>query len=135
MNPPSEDMRDILLESDAGLDLVYATNLFVNLEPDRGGVLDKVVTIYDTGGAEPDTERTLEYPTVMIRGRGDIGNYGGIYTLLESIKNELHGTANKTINGARYIGIWLTSDIFFIGYDEKKRPIVTINLRIQRTTA
>lgn len=133
MNPPSEDIKDILLESDAGLDLTYGTNLFVNHEPDRVGIQNEVITIYDTGGAEPDTQHVYEYPTIMIRGRGDIRNYSSIYTLLESIKNELHGTANKTINSARYIGIWLSSDIFFVGYDERSRPILTINFRIQRT--
>ena len=134
MNSPSEDIKDILLESDAGLDLVFGTSLFYSKEPDSG-VVDKIVTIYDTGGDEPAANYTYEFPNIQVKIRGDVLKYKEAYSLLNDIKNELHGTHNKTINGARYVGIWASSDIISLGYDEENRPELTINFRMQRTTA
>ncbi len=135
MNSPSEDITDILLESDAGLDLVFGKSLFFSKEPDDKNTQDKVVTVYDTGGDEPVAQYFYEYPNVQIRIRGDKFKYKEAYSLLNSIKNELHGTNNKTINGARYVGIWASSDIISLGYDEENRPILTVNFRLQRTIA
>ena len=133
MNPPSEDIKDILLESDAGLDLVYGTSLFYSKEPDGTDIADKIVTVLDSGGDEPAVQYSYEYPSVQVRVRGDKFKYGDAYALINSIKNELHGTYNKTINGARYIGIWASSDILPLGYDEENRPIFTVNFRLHRT--
>ena len=108
--------------------------MFVGQEPDGGGVADKVVSIFDTGGGQPDTKRTLKLPTIMIKIRGDVFGYQAGYTLAELIVTTLHAVENTTVNSTRYIYIIAQSDINFLGYDKSNRPMWTINFRIMRTS-
>ena len=61
MNAPSQDIKDLLEASSATTGLIFGRTLFVGQEPDGGGVADKVVSIFDTGGGQPDTKRTLNF--------------------------------------------------------------------------
>ena len=132
MNPVSEDVKDMLLDSASGLSLVFATDLFIAVEPDKP---DLCVTVFDTGGKMPDhTIHRLDYPTIQVRIRGDEGGYMAAYALAEDIKEYLRGVHGETWNTTKYIGIWAMSDIIPLGLDEKKRPRFTINFYVQRTT-
>lgn len=133
MNSPSEDLKDILEASSAGTGLIFGTDLFVSHEPDGGGVADKVVTVYDTGGGQPDTKRNIKNPTVQVRVRGDVFGYQAGYSLAETVFDVLHTVLNTTVNSTRYIQIIATSDINFLGFDDNKRPMWTINFSIIRT--
>lgn len=132
MNAPSEDIKDLLEVSATGL--VFATDLFVSQEPDTGEVLDRVVTIYDTGGGQPDTKESIKTPTIMIKVRGNKFGYQNGYALAELVVTTLHGVVNTTVNSTRYIHIIAQSDINFLGYDKFNRPLFTVNFRIMRTS-
>jgi len=134
MNAPSQDIKDLLEASSATTGLIFGSTLFVGQEPDGGGVADKVVSIFDTGGGQPDTKRTLKLPTIMIKIRGDVFGYQAGYTLAELIVTTLHAVENTTVNSTRYIYIIAQSDINFLGYDKSNRPMWTINFRIMRTS-
>lgn len=131
MNPPSEDIKDILAAASA-LALTFATDLFVSEMP---ATPDLCVTIYDTGGFDPDVNFVYDRPTVQIRVRGDRGEYLVAHGLAQTIRDLLSGEHNYTINGARYIAIWAQGDIISVGYDDNHRPILTINFRLHRTNA
>ena len=131
MNAPSEDIKDILA-STSSLALTYATDLFIGEMPTSP---NQCVCVYDTGGQEPDVDRIYEKPTIQIRVRGERGAYRTTQELTQACRDVLHGTANYTINSARYIGIWCNSDVMFIGMDDNSRPLFTVNFRIHRTTA
>lgn len=131
MNPPSEDIKDILEET-SSLGLTFATDLFISEMPDSP---DECVCVYDTGGEAAWPDYTYEKPTVQVRVRGEKGQYRSAHLLAQGIRDTLNGTANDTRNGARYIGIWDVSDVLFVGYDDNRRPLLTLNFRIQRTTA
>ena len=131
MNPPSQDIKDILAAS-SSLALTFATDLFVSEIPDTP---DECVCVIDTGGFEPEANFNYERPTVQVRVRGAKGDYVNAHNLAQSVRDELHGLANHTINAARYIGIWCESDIMSLGYDKNHRPMLSVNFRIHRTEA
>ena len=130
MNSPSEDVKDILENAGVG---TLANDLFVGKEPIADQTQDAVVTIYDTGGSAPEVAASIGHPSVMVRIRGAKGGYREAYTKAESVKTALHGLNNESWGSARYIQILAQSDILFNGFDEKDRPIFTINFSIQRT--
>ncbi len=131
MNAPSEDIKDYLIVVSA-LALDYATDLFISQMPDTP---DACTCIYDTGGLLAEPNISYERPTFQIRVRGARGGYQIAYDLAQAIKIELNGLANTTLGISRYIGVWLDSDIIFVGYDEKDRPLLSINFRAHRTDA
>ncbi len=127
MNSPSEDIKDILEQSSVG---TLATDLFISKEPDSP---DACVTIFDTSGQDPATWANLDYPSVQVKVRGERYEYLNAWAKGKEVKDALHGLTNETWNGTRYIQIVQEGDIFFLGYDGKQRPLLTLNFSIQRT--
>ena len=131
MNSPAEDVSAILALSSSATGLAEGTDLFISREPTTP---DAVVTVFDTGGFAPasSTERN-EFPTVQVRVRGRRMGYDIAYSTMNTIKGVLHKFKNTTINSTVYQGIWASSDIISLGYDDSDRPILTLNFRIHRT--
>jgi hypothetical protein len=127
MNSPSEDIKDMLVTAGLG---TFGTNLFIGLEPTTP---DICTTIYDTGGEPAEVDYNYERPTVMVRVRGAEGGYRAAHLVAQSIRDELNGKHNVTVNSARYVGIWMQTDVLAIGTDDNGRPLFTINFRIHRT--
>ena len=134
MNPPSEDLKDILLaEAGSSLALAYATNLYIGEVPVEND--GECVCLYDTGGEPPDAHVEYERPHVQVRVRGGKRDYLGAHSLAQGCRDALNGIYQYTINGARYIGIWCMGDIIFVAWDDENRPVFTVNFRIHRTGA
>jgi len=127
MNSPSEDVKDILED---GLSLVFGTDLFRTFEPEKP---DLCVTIYDTGGYDPQSNYVYEYPTITIRCRGNKFGYDEAYAILKDIQGALHDRHGETWNGTKYVGIWAVGDINPLGYDDSNRPLLSLNFRMHRT--
>ena len=134
MNPTSQDVKDMLAAQPA-LSLTFATDLFVSEMPDDPVVPDRCVAVHDTGGFAPEANYNYEKPTVQVQVRGARGGYRAAHQLMQAIRDEIHGDANVTWNGTRYIGIWAQGDILSLGYDEKQRPLLTLNYLLHRTPA
>ena len=132
MNSPSVDIKDMLASSAVGVG-TFNTDLFIGEEPTGVKTQDAVVTIFDTGGFAPEAMVDIHYPTVMVRIRGTKNGYLAAYTKAESIKTALHKLTKETWNSTLYIQILAQSDILFNGYDEKDRPVFSINFGIQRS--
>ena len=131
MNPPSEDVKDILESSVAATGLTFGTDLFISSLPDSP---DHCVGIYDTGGIEPEHNYTYFRPTfqITVRGKKQSG-YREAWKMAETVRNVLMAIHNETWNSTVYVGIWAQTDILFVGYDDNKRPLLTVNFRIHRT--
>jgi|19_taG_2_1085344.scaffolds.fasta_scaffold04549_5 hypothetical protein len=132
MNSPAVDISAILVLSASASGLTEGRDLFISRMP---SIPDAAVAIIDTGGFEPasSTERN-EYPTVQVMVRGTINTgYATAYSTMNTIKGVLHKFNNQTINSTLYQGIWASSDIISLGYDENDRPTLTLNFRIHRT--
>lgn len=131
MKAPSEDIKDIL-EGTSALALTFATDLFISEMPDRP---DDCVCVYDTPGEPPETGYVYHRPGLQIRVRGAKGAYLATHEFAQAIQAALHGLHDETWNGTRYVGIWATGGVLFVGYDDNHRPIFSINFRIHRTEA
>jgi len=136
MNPPSVDIKDILvadifLPFQIGLDMVLGTTLFLDQEPAKP---NKCVTIYDTGGFDRIPNVEYEQPTVQIRTRAAQGDFLIAYKLAKGISDLLHELTNETLDDSRIIAIWQMGDILRAGsLDDSDRPAFTANFRIHRT--
>jgi len=156
MNPPSKDIKDLLLAlSYAGMtvdtesifvdddtvlvdednlgtlsNLTFGSTLFIGREPNKP---DNCVTIFDTGAWPPSlglTSKGYEYPTIQIRVRNL--RYIDGWTIIEEIKNVLHGLAQQTMNGTLYSVVYCTSGPALLDYDEHNRVRFIINFNLQR---
>lgn len=127
MNPPSEDIKDMLVTAGLG---TFGEDLFIGFEPTDP---DICTTIYDSGGEPAEVDYNYERPNVNIRVRGAKGGYRAAQIVAQNIRDELNGKHNITVNAARYVGIWMQSDILTIGTDDNERPLFTTNFRIHRT--
>lgn len=130
MNPPSEDVKDMLEHSSSGLGLVFASDLFIDEMPETP---DAVVTVRDTGGFDSEANYTYERPTIQVRVRGTKNGYQAMYALAHAIQSFLHAKANETWNGTRYVGILKMGDILSLGRDDSQRPLCRVDFRIHRT--
>lgn len=129
----ADDIRTAL-EADSSLALELAVNLFVGEMPNTP---DECVCVYDSGGFDPvnaldsrSNETTIFKPTVQIRVRGNRGGYLLAFSLAREIRDALHGMTGYTVDGTRYLGIWAVADAQFIYFDDNKRPIFSINFRM-----
>jgi hypothetical protein len=130
MNCPAKDICS-MLEAESALGLVFATNLFVDVEP-----TDPVdcVTVYDVGGLPPmltmNAEEIYEYPSVQVRVRN--AKYDTGWALANDIKSLLHGRARETWGGALYSLIACSNGPLSIGQDENNRACLVLNFNLQR---
>jgi hypothetical protein len=135
MNPPSEDLKDELISSAVGVGEFAATSgwsVHISKMPDSP---DTCIALYDTGGFAPSPKWLEDYPTVQIRVRGTAGGYKAAWQKAIDARDALLGLPTTTLNNTIYQGVWVDSDVAFISYDDKNRPLFTCNLRISREPA
>ena len=130
MRSPALDIAELLESSEAGLNYVIGTNLFVDNAPHTIG---KCTTVIDVTGGSPALGYVYEYPSIQLFQRGDKHNYLGAYNTLHAARTYLHGLHGVTIGGSTYILIKVISDILSLGYDDNNRPLLSCNFRLHRT--
>lgn len=127
MTSPAEDFKSILLTAGVGsTDPATDWGVHVSKEPTSP---DRSITIYDTGGAEPNAKHLLDFNTVQIRVRGDKSDYQVTYQKTIDITSQLLGLPKQTVNGTVFSGVWAVGDIIFLKYDDNNRPIFVSNWR------
>lgn len=130
MNAPSKDIAELLETSDAGLNLIIATNLFIDTAP---STVDKCTTVIDAPGLSPELNYVYERVGLQILQRGKKFGYLDAYNTLQAIKLYLHGKNDITLSGTRYIIISAIGDILPLGNDDNNRPLLSCNFKIHRT--
>ena len=131
MNSCSRDIKD-MLEADSALGLVYADNLFIGREPAKPY---NCVIIFDTLGFAPDMmldNNSLGYerPSIQIRVRNI--DYMTGWSLIENIKESLHGRAQEPWNGTLYSVIYCSSGPAMLDWDNNDNVRFIINFNLQR---
>lgn len=133
MNASSKDIADYLESSAVGVGII-GTDIFMSAMPDSSNSNEGLcMAIFDVSGEAPQAGYVYEYPHLQVQVRGNKGEYFEAYDKAVEVRNALHGLTNKIINSTRYIGIWCLSDVAFISWDDKSRPLLTVNFRIHRT--
>jgi hypothetical protein len=125
---PADDLSDILETAN----LIGGSTGWLTQVGEEPTNPDKVVTLYDTGGPEPNPKNLQDFVRVQIRIRGNPNDYLATFLKAQQIKDELLGRPKATINSVVYVGIWMANEILFLGYDESRRPRFTCNWRIVR---
>lgn len=129
-SPTAVDIKDILVTAGVA---VFASPtgwaLAVSREPTTP---NQVITVYDSGGTDPNPKFLLDHPAVQVRIRGNVNDYLGTYSKAQQVKDTLLGLQRQTVNTTVYVGIWQIGDIQNLGFDDSNRPILVTNWRIAR---
>ena len=132
MNPISVDIKDMLV-NETSLNLTFATNLFIGMEPSQP---DSCVTIYDTGGGPYQlTFDNTPYYVNSFQVRVRDNSYLDGWARIHNIMTTLHGRGHVTINGALYELITCESGPSFLQRDEIDRMYFIANFETQRKEA
>lgn len=128
MTPAAEDLARYLGTVGVGTFAgVTGWGIYANDEPTSP---DNTITLYDTGGGEPDTEQLdLLRPTFQVRTRSKV--YAEAYNKQEQVRDILTGGRLDTTRSA-FVLIAMQSDIFPLGKDDNMRFILTANYRTIR---
>jgi hypothetical protein len=132
LNPASEDIKD-LLDAETNLGVTFGDSLFIGEIAETA--TRPAIGVYDIPGPERDLAVDIEHPNVQVRVEGQPGGYIEAHELLQTALTIVHGQHNITQGGARYLVIQVVSEIMFVHYDERQRPVFSAHLRTMRTTA
>jgi hypothetical protein len=124
INPPSEDIVDMLESSESGLTL---SPIYIAITPTTPS---DVVTVIDSGGMS-QMKYSMERPNIQILVRNKVYKTG--YNMIKNIKYYLDEKSNEVWNAARYISIRTRSEIGYVGMDPKNRYEFSLNFQIYRT--
>jgi hypothetical protein len=129
-NPPSVDIKDLLVAAEIG---TFAASsgwgIFIGEMPDKP---DTAITVYDTGGMDPNPAFAQDQPAVMVKVRTAPGDYLQGWARAHAIKNALLGLPSQTINGTRYVLCNMKGDINQLGRDESRRMAFSLNFQLIR---
>ena len=126
---PSESIKAIIITGLLGsATLTAAWAVYVSAEPPE--TPNAVITVYDTGGRDPDPKWKLDYPNVQIRVRGEKSAYSDAWIRTRKIRDLILGSNPQVIGQWRWESFLVVGDVNFIAYDQSRRPIFTINVRL-----
>lgn len=91
---------------------------------------NKVVSMYDSGGQEPNPRWAVDKPSIQAVIRGDVDDYGPTWLKARQVRDALLGLDSVTIGTDRWVSVTCMGDIGFIGYDDKDRPSFSVNFRL-----
>lgn len=130
MNPPTEDIKD-MLEASSSLGLVFGTNLFIGKEPDAP---NDCVSLFDTPGRAPQfTYQQGEdyfYPSIQIRVRSSEYLVG--WALVNDVKTYLHARTQERWGDSLYTVVACAQEPFLLDWDPNRRPRFVTNFNLQR---
>lgn len=121
--PVSEGVR-ALLATHVG---VSGWTLFTGIAPKTP---NKTILITDTGGLEANPRWSLDFPSLQVMVRGEVGGYLDTHKEASAVKDILLGLPPQDVNGDRWVSITMASDVAFLGVDETERPLFSINFRL-----
>jgi len=87
------------------------------------------IAVYDAPGEAPDPKWLLDYPYFQVMIRGEVDDYAGAYQKAKDVKDVLLGVNAQVVNNDRFDGIIGIGDIAFLKYDEKSRPLFSVNFK------
>lgn len=128
MNSPAHDIA--LYLDDMGVGVFGSASgwaIAVGAEP---ATPDDAITIYDTGGEDPDTDE-LDVDRTAIQVRVRSASYTGAYAKQDEIKDILILTQPIAADTS-LLRVMMTSDIMSLGRDDNNRHVLTSNYRTRR---
>lgn len=128
MSDPVVGIKDLLVAASVGtFGAASGWGIYIGKSPD---LPDTCVTIYAAGGASPNPKWLLDFPSVQIIIRGSEDGYVAARAKAQVIKDTLLGLPSQDLNGDRWVGVWQVGDITPMGFDQKQRPLFSLNYRL-----
>lgn len=90
---------------------------------------DQLVVFYDTGGQNPNPRWLVDFSHVMVQVRGAASDYGAAYSKIRDVRDCLLGLDSQDVGTNRLVSITCLGDISFLKYDDKERPLFSLNFR------
>lgn len=103
----------------------FGTNLFVGVMPDKP---NNCVVVIDSGGGEQDSVNAIDNCSIQIYSR--YSSYVIGYNLHNLIKASIQSIEPTIFDEEIIIGLWVKSNIAFLGRDESERSLFSSNYRV-----
>ena len=132
-NPPSVDIKDILVTASIGT-FGAASGWSIGIG-DEADSPDTRITILDRPGRDPSPKYLMDEPGIQIRVRTGAGDYVAGYAKALAIKDKILGLPSATHSTTLYVTVNMLGDIGYVGTDEKRRPVFSLNFLIRREPA
>ena len=91
---------------------------------------DKLIVFYDTGGNPPNPRWLVDFSHVMVHVRSSANDYGTAYAKMRDIRDCLLGLDSQDVGSDRLVSVTCLGDIAFLSYDDKERPLFSLNFRL-----
>ena len=125
---PVEHLADILVTAAVGARAAQSGwGIFVGKAPVKP---DSVITLYNTGGLNPNPKWLLDFPSIQTIVRGNINGGAGTYDKAREVRDTLLGCDPRTINGERLVSVLMISDIATLGFDDNNREMLSVNFSL-----
>ena len=126
MNMPADTLRALLINGSVEWDIYI---------DERPAEAKNVLTIYNTGGTEPtmlmgEKNKDIYHPTCLIQGVGL--SKAETYSKLDEVRQILNRASSFSEGDAIYCGIFVSSEINYIGKLDDDQCMYNINFRIIR---
>ncbi len=121
--PPSQGAKDLLAAHVVG----SGWDIQIGIMPDTP---NKVISIHDTGGQEPNPKWLLDFPTIQVMIRGEVSGYLATFVEAKAVKDLLLGVTSQDLNDDRWVSVTQNGDLGFIGRDDSMRPIFSVNFAL-----
>jgi hypothetical protein len=125
---PASVIKDIL-DAPSSYISINGWGVYVAKEPLNP---HRAITVYNSGGLQPNPKWALDYPSVQVRVRGFPNNYQESRQKAQDCKDVLLGLPPQDVNtgGDRIVSVVIRADIVDLGFDNTNRPIHTINFNL-----
>lgn len=92
---------------------------------------DRLVAFFDTGGLTPNPKWAVDYVTIQALVRGAPNSYKEAWVKAREIRDQLLGLeSHMATSEDRWVSVTCMGDVGHIGYDDRERPLFSVNFRI-----
>jgi hypothetical protein len=122
--PPSQIFKELLTAHVA----ISLWTIEIGIMPDSP---DTVIMITDTGGVAPNPKFLLDFPTTQVMVRGSTSGYLAAWREAKAVKDIMLGITSQNVTWTdRLVSVVLTADMSFVGRDDTKRPLFSMNFQL-----
>lgn len=93
---------------------------------------DTCITVYDSGGLEPDTDEMDDRPSIQVRVRSHI--YQDAYEKIHAIATYLRGQFGITLDTRRFASFEQQGGVLPLGMDDNRRFLLVVNFQVSNVS-
>jgi len=126
MTDPAESVKDILVSAGVGT-FAVATGwgIFIGPLPSNN---DTVIVVNQApAGMDPYPHLLIDFPNIQVLVRGKAGGYQAARDKCGEVADALNGLTDTTVNSDVWQSVRQIGNIGFLGIDDNKRPLFSLN--------